>query len=132
MPRGRLACTSRPAPAPAPEPVPIPMTFEAPLAPSPGLPLYASVKRSILDRIRSGEWASGHRIPSESELVAELGVSRMTVNRALRELSMEGVLVRMQGLGSFVAEGKQPLGVFECAASPRRSPRGATPIRPGS
>ena len=89
------------------------MTFEAPPAPSPGLPLYAGVKRSILDRIRSGEWASGHRIPSESELVAELGVSRMTVNRALRELSMEGVLVRMQGLGSFVAEGKQPLGVFE-------------------
>ena len=89
------------------------MTFEPLPAPSPGLPLYAGVKRSILDRIRSGAWASGHRIPSESELVAELGVSRMTVNRALRELSMEGVLVRMQGLGSFVAEGKQPLGVFE-------------------
>ncbi len=82
-------------------------------APPPGLPLYASVKQSILGRIRSGEWSPRHRIPSESELVAELGVSRMTVNRALRELSIEGVLVRMQGLGSFVAEGKQPLGVFE-------------------
>ncbi len=78
-----------------------------------GIPLYASVKQMILGHIRSGAWPPRHRIPSESELVDELGVSRMTVNRALRELSLEGVLVRMQGLGSFVAEGKQPFSVFE-------------------
>ena len=77
------------------------------------VPLYAGVKRWIAARIRSGEWPPRHRIPSESELVDALGVSRMTVNRALRELSLEGLLVRMQGLGSFVAEEKQPLDVFE-------------------
>ena len=77
------------------------------------LPLYAGVKQWIAGRIRSGEWPPRHRIPSESELVDALKVSRMTVNRALRELSLEGLLVRMQGLGSFVAEDKQPLDVFE-------------------
>ncbi len=76
-------------------------------------PLYAGVKQMILGKIRSGEWPPRHRIPSESALVEELGVSRMTVNRALRELSIEGVLLRVQGLGSFVADGKLQTSVFE-------------------
>jgi len=76
-------------------------------------PLYAEVKQHILARIRSGEWPPDHRIPSENDLVAELGVSRMTVNRALRELSLEGTLVRMQGRGSFVAGGNSQSDVFE-------------------
>ena len=69
-------------------------------------PLYAGVKQMILDRIHSGEWPPNHRVPSENELVAELGVSKMTANRALRELASEGELVRIQGVGSFVAERK--------------------------
>jgi GntR family histidine utilization transcriptional repressor len=77
------------------------------------VPLYEGVKSLILSRIRSGEWPPKHRIPSEHELVAELGVSRMTVNRALRELSLDGVLIRIQGLGTFVAEGKAQSSVFE-------------------
>ena len=76
-------------------------------------PLYAGVKQMILGRIRNGDWPPRHRIPSENELVAELGVSRMTVNRALRELALEGVLARVQGLGTFVAEGKGQSSVFE-------------------
>ena len=76
-------------------------------------PLYAEVKQHILSRVRSGEWPPDYRIPSESELVEQLGVSRMTVNRALRELSIEGVLVRMQGRGSFVAGGNSQSDVFE-------------------
>ncbi|RFB75650.1 histidine utilization repressor [Methylovirgula sp. 4M-Z18] len=75
-------------------------------------PLYAEVKQHILARVRSGEWPPDHRIPSESELVEQLGVSRMTVNRALRELSLEGVLVRMQGKGSFVSGGNSRSDVF--------------------
>lgn len=92
-------------------------TPEAPPFPAVGMeagqPLYAGVKEMILSRIRSGQWQPGQRISSEYELVAELGVSRMTVNRALRELSIEGVLVRRQGLGSFVAEVKRQANVFE-------------------
>ena len=67
-------------------------------------PLYLQVKRHILENIGSGRWAPAHRVPSENELVKSFGVSRMTANRALRELSDEGILVRVAGVGSFVAE----------------------------
>jgi GntR family transcriptional regulator, histidine utilization repressor len=67
-------------------------------------PLYLKVKRHILDNIGSGKWAVSSRVPSENEIVKEFGVSRMTANRALKELRDEGVLVRIAGVGSFVAE----------------------------
>jgi GntR family histidine utilization transcriptional repressor len=76
-------------------------------------PLYAGVKKMVLDRIQSGEWLPNHRVPSENELVAEFKVSRMTANRALRELASEGALVRIQGVGSFVAERKGYSALFE-------------------
>jgi GntR family histidine utilization transcriptional repressor len=76
-------------------------------------PLYAGVKQMILNRIQSGEWPPKHRVPSENELVVELGVSKMTANRALRELANEGELVRIQGVGSFVAERKGYSALFE-------------------
>jgi GntR family transcriptional regulator, histidine utilization repressor len=46
----------------------------------------------------------GDRLPSEAELVASFGVSRMTANRALRELQAEGIVTRRAGAGSFIAE----------------------------
>ncbi|QEZ45798.1 histidine utilization repressor [Cupriavidus oxalaticus] len=76
-----------------------------PLASTPA-PLYARVKQHISSRIADGSWPPHHRVPSEAELVEALGVSRMTVHRALRELTAEGMLVRLQGVGTFVAEPK--------------------------
>lgn len=67
-------------------------------------PLYLQVKRHILDNIGSGKWAAAARVPSESEIVKSFGISRMTANRALRELRDEGVLLRVAGVGSFVAD----------------------------
>jgi GntR family histidine utilization transcriptional repressor len=67
-------------------------------------PLYLQVKRHILDNIGSGKWGAAMRVPSENDLVRSFGVSRMTANRALRELRDEGVLVRIAGVGSFVAD----------------------------
>ena len=67
-------------------------------------PLYLKVKRHILDNIGSGKWATSTRVPSENDIVKTFGVSRMTANRALRELRDEGVLVRIAGVGSFVAD----------------------------
>ena len=67
-------------------------------------PLYIKVKRHILDNIGSGNWATSSRVPSENDIVKSFGVSRMTANRALRELRDEGVLVRIAGVGSFVAD----------------------------
>ena len=68
--------------------------------------LYLAVKEHIRQKILSGAWAVGDRITSEHELVAELGVSRMTVHRGLRELAAEGLLQRVAGVGTFVADGK--------------------------
>ena len=65
---------------------------------------YLQVKQFVLARISAGALAIGDRVPSENELVRELEVSRMTVNRALRELAADGVLVRVAGVGTFVAE----------------------------
>lgn len=67
-------------------------------------PFYQQIKDSILHKIRAGEWSAGEKTPSENMLVDELGVSRMTVNRALRELTQEGHLERVHGVGTFVAE----------------------------
>jgi len=69
-------------------------------------PIYQRVKQAIIDQVRAGIWRPHQRVPSESEMVNELGVSRMTINRALRELTSEGFLIRMQGVGTFVAEAK--------------------------
>ena len=82
-------------------------------AAAPPLALYQQVKQHILERIESGEWSAGDRVPSEHQLVAALGVSRMTVNRALREMTEEGVLTRSQGVGTFVAEQKPFSGLLE-------------------
>lgn len=68
------------------------------------VPFYERVKGMIKAKIHSGAWPVNYRVPSESELVALLGYSRMTINRALRELTSEGLLVRIQGVGTFVAE----------------------------
>lgn len=67
------------------------------------LPHYERIKQDILGRIESGELPVGARLPSEHELVAEFGVSRMTVHRAVRELSDKGLLRRIVGVGTFVA-----------------------------
>ena len=65
---------------------------------------YARVKAHILDRIGAGEWGPSDRVPSENELVREFGVARMTVNRAVRELTQEGFLTRVKGGGTYVAD----------------------------
>ncbi|MVV49816.1 histidine utilization repressor [Pseudomonas sp. PB120] len=68
--------------------------------------LYRRAKDFVQGQLRAGVWKPGDLIPSENRLVQELGMSRMTVNRALRELTEEGHLVRISGVGTFVAESK--------------------------
>jgi GntR family histidine utilization transcriptional repressor len=65
--------------------------------------LYDMVKRHVRAKIESGEWGPNDRLPSEVVLVEQLGVSRMTVHRALRELTLSGVLFRISGVGTFVS-----------------------------
>jgi GntR family histidine utilization transcriptional repressor len=68
-----------------------------------GVAPYAQVKQYLKDELSRGRWPPGSLMPSEAELVAQFGVSRMTVNRALRELQAEGLVDRVQGVGTFAA-----------------------------
>jgi len=65
---------------------------------------YAKVKHFLKDQLARGRWSPGELMPSEAELVGRFGVSRMTVNRALRELRDEGLVERVQGVGTFAAQ----------------------------
>jgi GntR family transcriptional regulator, histidine utilization repressor len=69
-------------------------------------PAYQTIKRHVLSRIQDGTWREGDAIPTEEALAREFGVSRMTVNRAIRELSDEQIVERVQGSGTFVAQQK--------------------------
>lgn len=80
---------------------------------SQNLPLYQQVKAYIVKKINAGAMQPGMRIESEAELVASLKVSRMTVNRALRELTAEGRLKRIQGRGTFVADSKPQAALMQ-------------------
>ncbi|MGJ7614070.1 MULTISPECIES: histidine utilization repressor [unclassified Variovorax] len=81
----------------------------------PTLALYAQVKDHISRKIQDGTWPPGHRLPSEHELVAQFGMARMTVNRALRELVEQGRITRVAGVGSFVAENKPQSTLLQIA-----------------
>ncbi len=64
---------------------------------------YRSIADELRRRVERGEFAAGSLLPSESELSAEFGASRVTVRRALEELRQEGLLDARQGLGWFAA-----------------------------
>ena len=68
------------------------------------LPAYEQVKAFVKAKITAGEWRSGDAVPSEAALQQQFGISRMTVNRALRELVVEGLVTRIQGSGTVVAQ----------------------------
>jgi len=70
------------------------------------VPLYIQISESLLDQIESGELAPADRLPSERELSRKLGVNRMTVRQALHTLEMQGLIIRRQGNGTYVAEPK--------------------------
>ncbi len=77
------------------------------------VPRYRQVKELIIRRISNGELRPRDRVPSENELVDSTGVSRMTANRALRELNDEGYVDRIAGVGTFVADFKAASHVLE-------------------
>lgn len=67
-------------------------------------PRYQQLKDLIIERISSGELQPSDRVPSENDLVESQNVSRMTANRALRELTSEGYVERVAGRGTFVLD----------------------------
>ena len=67
-------------------------------------PLYQQLRDILVDAIDSGKWGPNERIPSENNLSTTYGLSRMTVRAVLTDMVKEGLLYRVQGKGTFVAE----------------------------
>lgn len=78
-----------------------------------GIPIFQRIKDYLSGEIAAGRWKAGELVPSEQALVRQFGVSRMTVNRAVRELTAENVLTRRQGAGTFVAPQKYQATLVE-------------------
>ncbi|AMM86534.1 histidine utilization repressor [Martelella sp. AD-3] len=81
--------------------------------PTKPLALHARIQRDVENRIVSGEWPPGTRIPFEHELTAEYGCSRMTVNKALSELVKKGLIERRRKSGSYVRQPEVLSAVLE-------------------
>jgi GntR family transcriptional regulator len=106
----------------APEPAPPPrradggFDFRSLLDPVPGqghVPLYQRLSSGFRASLQNGALPQGFGIPPERELAALLGISRVTVRRAIEELVEQGLLQSRQGSGTFVsARVEQPLTVL--------------------
>jgi len=73
-------------------------------APHDALPMYSKISSLLRNRIQSGQYELGQRLPTEDELVKEFGASKITIRHALSRLAEEGLIVRFRGRGTFVAE----------------------------
>lgn len=71
------------------------------------IPKYQQIKNDLLKKIQSGEFESGDRFYSESELIKMYDVSSITVIRAIQDLANDGYLVRYQGKGTFVSRARK-------------------------
>jgi GntR family transcriptional regulator len=83
---------------------------------SPTEPLYARLKIAIRQMIAAG-MKPGEQLPTEAQLCDKYGVSRITVREAMQVLEAEGVIVRRQGKGTFVADARprEPAAYFDSA-----------------
>jgi GntR family histidine utilization transcriptional repressor len=87
-------------------------SLEEPIAQD-STPIFQRIKDFLVGEIAARRWKEGDLVPSEQALVRQFGVSRMTVNRAVRELTAEGLLTRRQGSGTYVAPQKYQATLVE-------------------
>lgn len=76
-------------------------------------PRFVKIKSKLLEQIESGQLMPGDQVPSENQLAEAFSVSRMTARRALSDLVSEGILLRSQGLGTFVADHRPMSSMLE-------------------
>jgi GntR family transcriptional regulator len=77
------------------------------------IPLYYQLENILREKILSGVFAAGSRLPTETELIRIYGVGRITVRQALAALTKEGLIERKRRRGTFVTERKTPRRPFE-------------------
>ncbi len=66
--------------------------------------LYIQIRETLREQIKQGDLKPGQKLPSEGELAAQFGVSRMTARQGISDLINEGLLYRRRGIGTFVAQ----------------------------
>lgn len=71
------------------------------------------IRADIEERIRSGAWPPGHRLPTEHALLADYGCARMTVSKAMGALAAAGLIERRNKAGTFVAHPQVHAAVLE-------------------
>ncbi len=76
-----------------------------------GIPLYVQVKERIATDIRAGVYRAGDQLPPERDFAMRLGVSRNTISQAYKELEDDGVLISLQGRGTFVRDRDESIRV---------------------
>jgi GntR family histidine utilization transcriptional repressor len=76
-------------------------------------PRYKAIEEFLLERIHSGAYPVNHQIPAEEQLARDFAVSRMTANKAIRDLVQKGYLMRQAGLGTFVTDRKAESSLHE-------------------
>jgi GntR family transcriptional regulator len=81
------------------------------------IPLYHQLADIIVEKIRSGEYSPGGRIPSENELAARYGIGRPTVRQATDMLIRRRFLIRRRGSGTFVCEKHKEVDLFSLAGT---------------
>ena len=68
--------------------------------------LYAQIVDYVKGHIESGDWEPGHRLPAERDMAERWGVAYLTVRRAMAELRKMGLIVSVQGRGTYVKDRK--------------------------
>ncbi|WP_420632256.1 GntR family transcriptional regulator [Candidatus Leptofilum sp.] len=69
-----------------------------------GMPRYIQARETLSARIKAGELQPGNKLPSEDQLAAQFGVSRMTIRKSLDDLIAMGLIYRRHGVGTFVSQ----------------------------
>ncbi|SAK96111.1 GntR family transcriptional regulator [Caballeronia pedi] len=95
---------------------------------SPGGTRYKEVKEAMLAALTVQEWKGGEVIPSEKKLAERFGVSIGTLRKAIDELCAENILIRHQGLGTFVAMHRRDRHFFRYFRVTRRDGERTYPV----
>jgi GntR family transcriptional regulator len=77
--------------------------------PDSGAPKYLRLRHALAAAIADGLWKEGAKIPTEDRLTEATGLSLGTVQKALRALADDGVVIRRHGMGTFVSTGRAPM-----------------------
>jgi GntR family transcriptional regulator len=81
------------------------------------LPLYHQLADVLTEKMRTGEYAPGCKIPSEHRLAALYGIGRPTARQATDLLVRKGLLIRKRGAGTFVAKPRKEVDVLSLAGT---------------